>query len=51
MFNLKEKDVNTWTIFESGNFSMNKSEVPFSPIAAYHALEQEKSSRRAKRHR
>ena len=41
MFNLKEKDINTWNMFESGNFSVNKSEVPFSAISADHALEQE----------
>ena len=28
-------------MFESGNFSVNKSEVPFSAISADHALEQE----------
>ena len=41
MFNLKEKHINTWNIFKSGNFSVNKSEVPFSAIGADHALEQE----------
>ena len=28
-------------MFESGNFSVNKSEVPFLAIRAVHALEQE----------
>ena len=28
-------------MFESGNFSVNKSEVPFSVFGADHALEQE----------
>ena len=41
MFNLKEKVINTWNMLESGNFSMNKSKVPFSTIGADHALEQE----------
>ena len=41
MFHLKEKDMNTWNMFESGNFSVNKSKVPFLLIGADHALEQE----------
>ena len=40
MFNVKEKDINTWNMFEKGSISVNKSEVPFSAIGADHALEQ-----------
>ena len=41
MFNLKGKILNISNIFESGNFSVNKSEVIFLTIGADHALEQE----------
>ena len=41
MFNLKEKHINTWNMFKSGNFSVNKSEVPFLAIGADHVFEQE----------
>ena len=43
MFNLKEKDINTWNMFESGNFSVNK----FSEIGADHALKQENRAAKA----
>ena len=41
MFNLKEKYINKWNMFESGNFSMNKSDISFSTIGRDHALKQE----------
>ena len=41
MFNLKEKYINKWNMFESGNFSMNKSDISFSTIGLDHALKQE----------
>ena len=41
MFNFKGKIINTSNIFESSNFSVNKSEVTFLTIGADHALEQE----------
>ena len=40
MFDLKEKDINTWNMFGSVRFSVNKSEVSFSEIGADPALEQ-----------
>ena len=41
MFNLKEKYINKWNMFESGNFSMNKSDISFSTIGGDHVLKQE----------
>lgn len=41
MFKLKDEDQLTWHIMESGNFSVNKSRVPFSAIGADHGIEQE----------
>ena len=41
MFNLKEKYINKWSMFESGNFSMNKSDISFSRIGGDHTLKQE----------
>ena len=42
MYQLQEKDPNTWQFFSNGNFSVNKSKIPLSAIGADHALEQEK---------
>ena len=38
---LKNKDRETWEIFQRGNFSVNKSSVPFSAIGGDHGLEQQ----------
>lgn len=37
----KENDMNLWNIFACGNFSINKSEIPFCYSGAKHALDQE----------
>ena len=39
MIELKEKDRETWEVLQRGNFSVNKSSVPFSAIGADHGLE------------
>ena len=41
MTELKEKDNDTWQVFQTGHFSVNKSSVPFTAIGADHALEQQ----------
>ena len=41
MFNLKEKYINTWNMFESGNFLMNKSDISFLRIGGDDTLKQE----------
>ena len=41
MYELKTRDVSTWNILEQGNFSVNKSKVPFSAIGTDHGIEQE----------
>ena len=41
MYQLQEKDPNTWQFFSNGNFSVNKSKILLSAIGADHALEQE----------
>ena len=38
---LKEKDLEAWEVLQQGNFSVNKSSVPFSTIWADHGLEQQ----------
>ena len=44
MRQMKDHDP-TWDLFESGNFSVNKSSVPFTAIGADHGIEQENRSR------
>ena len=41
MFALKILDQQSWKFLESGNFSVNKSQVPFCALGIDHALEQE----------
>ena len=44
MFELKDKDQQTWEMMANGCFSVNKSEDPFTAIGADHCLEQENRS-------
>lgn len=44
MIALSVDDQRTWTFFEEGNFSVNKSNVPFCAIGVDHAMEQENKS-------
>ena len=41
MYKLRVEDEKTWNFLNEGNFSVNKSDVPFCAIGADHALEQE----------
>ena len=41
MYELKEKDSDTWELFMNGYFSINKTSVPFTAIGADHAIEYE----------
>ena len=41
MYELKEKDPETWKFFVNGYFSVNKRSVVFTPIGADHAIENE----------
>ena len=41
MFALKSQDQQSWEFLESGNFSVNKPQVPFCALGTNHALEQE----------
>ena len=38
MYELKEKDSETWDFFINGYFSVNKTSVPFTAIGADHAI-------------
>ena len=40
MCNLQRSDPDIWEEFVSGNWVVNKNEVPFCALGAYHALEQ-----------
>ena len=44
MLNLEQEDIATWNILKQGNFSVNKSSVPFTAIGADHGIEQENKS-------
>ena len=44
MLSLKDEDPETWNMFNSGNFSVNKTLIPFSAIGVDHAIEQENSA-------
>ena len=47
MMKMQMKDHDpTWDLFESGNFSVKKSSVPFTAIGADHGIEQESCSLR-----
>ena len=41
MFSLKDKDPETWSMFNEGNFSVNKTLIPFSVTGVDHPVEQE----------
>ena len=41
MFELKEKEPDIWNLFDSGEFSVNKSGIPFTAIGTDHGIEQE----------
>ena len=41
MFALKEQDPELWEYFKQGNFSVNKTRIPFSAIGADHGIEHE----------
>ena len=44
MFALNHHDVETWCFLESGNFSVNKSGIPFTAIGCDYAIEHENRS-------
>ena len=44
MYELKEKDSETWKFFMNGYFSANKRSVAFTAIGADHAIENENLS-------
>ena len=44
MYHLKEKDPSMWQFLQNGNFSVNKTGIPFTAIDADHSLEQENRS-------
>ena len=39
MYSLKDKDPETWSMFNKGNFFVNKTLIPFSAIGVDHAIE------------
>ncbi len=41
MFALEEQDPELWEYFKQGNFSVNKTRIPFSAIGADHGIEHE----------
>ena len=41
MFSLKDKDPETWRMFNKGDFSVNNTLILFSAICVHHAIEQE----------
>ena len=41
MYELKDKDSETWEVFMNGYFSVNKTSVPFTAIRADYAIEHE----------
>ena len=41
MYELKKKDTRTWDLLNEGNFSVSKSDVPFTTIGPDHSIEQE----------
>ena len=41
MFSLKDKDPQTWSIFNECNFSVNKTLITFSATGVDHVIEQE----------
>ena len=41
MFALESESPNVWEFFKQGNFSVNKTSIPFSAIGADHAIEHE----------
>ena len=41
MYQLNKKDTRTWDILNEGNFSVSKSDVPFTAIGPDHGIEQE----------
>ena len=41
MYALKDENPVTWKFFEDGNFTVNKSDVPFSAIGVDHGIEHE----------
>ena len=50
MFSLKDKDPETWSMVNKGNFSVNKTLISFYAICVDHAIEQENSSQITGRH-
>ena len=38
MFSLKEKYPDNWQMFHQGNFSVNKTSIPFSTIGVDHTI-------------
>ena len=48
MLDLEQKDIATWNILKQGNFSLNKSSVPFTAIGVAHGIEQENKSMKIK---
>ena len=41
VFSMKDKGPETWSMFSGGNFSVNKTLIPFSAIGVDHAIEQD----------
>ena len=41
MYELKKKDTRTWDLLNEGNFSISKSDVPFTATGPDHDIEQE----------
>ena len=41
MFSLKHKDLETWSMYNGGNFSVNKTLITFSAIGVDHVIQQE----------
>ena len=50
LFSLKDKDLETWSVFNKGNFSVNKIFILFSTIGVDHVIEQENSSQSTWKH-
>ena len=50
MYELKEKDNRTWEFLTEGNFSVNKSALPFNAIGADHSIEQENRTLKSNRY-
>ena len=41
MYKLEKKDTRTWDLLNEGNYSVSKSDIPFTAIGPDYAIEQE----------